>query len=282
MWPFILSDRLLIVALVGRYPAQPANQTRAHPVPPEFFTPEDVFLCAYAVLAAISGCYPPCTGQVTHALSPVRHSVTKDHPKDLLRRFVRLACVRHAASVHPEPGSNSQKKYIMSVQPQEPLVLSCFTVCFRFELRSLPWILLPTSLASGPEISIELNVRGCFVIQLSTFFTELRSALLLLNCKSFYILSHLLVFVKHFFLFVFNQDSKENVFSKTHFFTSLIDVKKSIYGRLFFSKPLLSQATLTFYHMTFLLSSTFYSLLCFCQKKQKRIRRRRDLNPRTA
>ena len=57
----------------------------------------------------------------------------------------------------------------MSVQPQEPLVLSCFTVCFRFELRSLPWILLPTSLASGPEISIELNVRGCFVIQLSTF-----------------------------------------------------------------------------------------------------------------
>ena len=157
----------------------------------------------------------------------------------------------------------------MSVQPQEPLVLSCFTVCFRFELRSLPWILLPTSLASGPEISIELNVRGCFVIQLSTFFTELRSALLLLNCKSFYILSHLLVFVKHFFLFVFNQDSKENVFSKTHFFTSLIDVKKSIYGRLFFSKPLLSQATLIFYHMTFLLSSTFLFSFVFLPKKAK-------------
>src|SRR5699024_589718 len=139
----------------------------------------------------------------------------------------------------------------------------------------LPWILLPTSLASGPEISIELNVRGCFVIQLSTFFTELRSALLLLNCKSFYILSHLLVFVKHFFLFVFNQDSKENVFFKTHFFTSLIDVKKSIYGRLFFSKPLLSQATLILYH-----------ILDKCQEKFAIIkliianqRRRRDLNP---
>ena len=32
--------------------------------------------------------------------SPVRHSSPK--------RCVRLACIRHAASVHPEPGSNSQ------------------------------------------------------------------------------------------------------------------------------------------------------------------------------
>ena len=30
MWPFILSDRLLIVALVGLYPHQLANQTQAH------------------------------------------------------------------------------------------------------------------------------------------------------------------------------------------------------------------------------------------------------------
>ena len=30
MWPFILSDRLLIVALVGLYPRQLANQTQAH------------------------------------------------------------------------------------------------------------------------------------------------------------------------------------------------------------------------------------------------------------
>ena len=27
-------------------------------------------------------------------------------------RLVRLACLRHAASVHPEPGSNSPKKFI--------------------------------------------------------------------------------------------------------------------------------------------------------------------------
>ena len=115
----------------------------------------------------------------------------------------------------------------MSVQPQEPLVLSCFTVCFRFELRSLPWILLPTSLASGPEISIELNVRGCFVIQLSTFFTELRSALLLLNCKSFCILSYHLVFVKNFFsFFVQSRLSREIVLT---FVQKLCSQKQLIY-----------------------------------------------------
>ena len=29
----------------------------------------------------------------------------------LLQEIVRLACLRHAASVHPEPVSNSQKKF---------------------------------------------------------------------------------------------------------------------------------------------------------------------------
>jgi hypothetical protein len=29
-------------------------------------------------------------------------------PLDVLLHLVRLACIRHAASVHPEPGSNSR------------------------------------------------------------------------------------------------------------------------------------------------------------------------------
>ena len=61
-------------------PCQPANQTRAHPVPPEFFTPEDVFLCAYAVLAAVSNCYPPVPGRLPTRYSPVRHSVIRFVP----------------------------------------------------------------------------------------------------------------------------------------------------------------------------------------------------------
>ena len=43
----------------GPLPRQLANQTRIHLTPPEFFTPYHAVLCAYAVLAAVSNCYPP-------------------------------------------------------------------------------------------------------------------------------------------------------------------------------------------------------------------------------
>ncbi len=95
--------------LGGPLPRQPANQTRAHPIPPEFFTLLHAKLCAYAVLAPVSGCYPPGMGQVAHALLTRPPLVSYFTVKTLLSKYksVRLACVRHAASVHPEPGSNS-------------------------------------------------------------------------------------------------------------------------------------------------------------------------------
>ena len=50
--------------------------------------------------------------QVTHALltrPPLSHKQLQS--EEICRKcFVRLACVKHAASVHPEPGSNSHKK----------------------------------------------------------------------------------------------------------------------------------------------------------------------------
>ena len=92
-------------------PCQLANPTRVHLIPPEFFTPYHAVLCAYAVLAAISNCYPPVWGRLPTRYSPVRHSVTKDFIRRICPKcFVRLACVKHAASVHPEPGSNSLNK----------------------------------------------------------------------------------------------------------------------------------------------------------------------------
>ena len=54
-----------------------------------------------ARLWGISVCFQtlsPSLGQINYAL------LTR---APLTLRFVRLACVRHAASVHPEPGSNS-------------------------------------------------------------------------------------------------------------------------------------------------------------------------------
>ena len=67
--------------------------------------------CGPSRLCGISTCFQvlsPCTGQVTHALltrPPLMHPPSgRNLPQNAP---VRLACVRHAASVHPEPGSNS-------------------------------------------------------------------------------------------------------------------------------------------------------------------------------
>ena len=98
-------------------PHQLANQTRVHLTPPEFFTPDHAVLCAYAVLAVISNCCPPVWGRLPTRYSPVRHSVNPASIRKLpLNCFVRLACVKHAASVHPEPGSNSHVKVLIPVK----------------------------------------------------------------------------------------------------------------------------------------------------------------------
>ena len=95
-------------SLGGPLPRQQTNQTRAHPVPPELSRQGHAALPDHAVLAAVSGCCPPARGRLPTRDSPVRHSVIRASSRGNPRgRFVRLACVRHAASVHPEPGSNS-------------------------------------------------------------------------------------------------------------------------------------------------------------------------------
>ena len=59
----------------------------------------------YAVLAKVSLGYSPLEGRLVTCYSPVRH-----YTQGLLPFLVRLACVRHAASVDSEPGSNSRLK----------------------------------------------------------------------------------------------------------------------------------------------------------------------------
>ena len=64
------------------------------------------------VLSGIRPSFPSLSrsaGQITHVLltrSPLEHP----HQKNDAGLSVRLACVKHAASVRPEPGSNSPKK----------------------------------------------------------------------------------------------------------------------------------------------------------------------------
>ena len=112
MWPFTLSGRLRIIALVGRYLTNQLMRRRSihvhtrrcfnmRKMPPSYLSG---FSYRFQQLSRAHG-------QVTYVLltrSPLSLFGSK-LPKD----FVRLACIRHAASVHPEPGSNSLIKCLI-------------------------------------------------------------------------------------------------------------------------------------------------------------------------
>ena len=72
-------------------------------------------------------------GQVTHALltrPPLSHKAFQSE-EIKAECFARLACVRHAASVHPEPGSNSLIKCLFQVMINSRLSKP-FTVLVRW------------------------------------------------------------------------------------------------------------------------------------------------------
>ena len=112
MWPITLSGRLPIVDLVGRYLTNYliGRELTLHRIAP--LTPVP---CGTVVSCGISTTFAvlsPCKGQVAHALltrPPLEHYIFPSNRNLQVRRNVpaRLACVRHAASVRPEPGSNS-------------------------------------------------------------------------------------------------------------------------------------------------------------------------------
>ena len=106
MWPINLSVRLPIVDLVGRYPANYliGRESIFQRIAPLIAKP-----CGSAMSCGISVLFKtlsPSERQVTHALL-TRPPLSSQ--KQAPNCSVRLACVRHAASVRPEPGSNSLK-----------------------------------------------------------------------------------------------------------------------------------------------------------------------------
>ena len=112
MWPITLSGRLPIVDLVGRYLT---NYLIGREPTPYRITPLTPAGCPAVVSCCIRIPFEilsPCRGQVAHALltrPPLEHYIFQSNRNLHVRRNVpaRLACVRHAASVRPEPGSNS-------------------------------------------------------------------------------------------------------------------------------------------------------------------------------
>ena len=104
MWGTFLSEPLLIVALVGRYPAN--KLIRRIPILLLYISfTLDACCEPHIVLGRLSTGYPMDKGRLDTRYSPVRRSpslvASNQHAAP------RLACVKPVASVHPEPGSNS-------------------------------------------------------------------------------------------------------------------------------------------------------------------------------
>ena len=106
MWPSTLSGRLRIIALVGRYPANWLIRRRSIHVHTRRSFNIAKMPCLY--LSGFSRRFHLLSrvhGQVPYVL--LTRSPLSLFKSKLSKDFVRLACIRHAASVHPEPGSNS-------------------------------------------------------------------------------------------------------------------------------------------------------------------------------
>ena len=97
----------------------------------------------YAVLAILSDSYPPLKGRLPTCYSPVRHFTQGRSPF-----LVRLACVRPAANVRSEPGSNSPVNFTNLQLPEEQ------PACCFFAARTLPLTSLAMLASTGSETRI--------------------------------------------------------------------------------------------------------------------------------
>ena len=145
-WPFFILIHPLRPAtdrrLGGPLPHQLANQTRGHLSAHKALISRS---CGPNMLCGISSRFQllsPTGRQVPHALltrSPL-NLASIDRNRFPLSP-VRLACVRHAASVRPEPGSNSQK--IVSIRNGFPIPYksSFRIICLANILKNFRWLL---------------------------------------------------------------------------------------------------------------------------------------------
>ena len=127
LWGAFLSEPLPIVALVGRYPAnqligrEPIRRRRNF----------QYNAMKHRIPSGISRRFhrlSPGNGHVAHALRTLPPVAARTLPP---RAAPRLACVKPAASVHPEPGSNSSL-YIL-------ILLSSIPSCSFKEMTLVSW-----------------------------------------------------------------------------------------------------------------------------------------------
>ena len=217
----------------------------------------------------------PCVRQVIHALltrPPLSHRTIIPEGNQV-KCFVRLACVKHAASVHPEPGSNSHKKFFPfqnqlanfnhSLIPNQKLTFlfsryssnltassSIFLITLEYCFRLL-W--LSSLLFSRTHLNRELLrcsqwiFQGYFTVQLSKFFVcHFRSATFICYHRFLCLSTTFLTFLKLFFkLASFPRQLLDNTIETLHcqhfftyFFTfSQVFLRKNRYCGISIHKP---------------------------------------------
>ena len=108
VWGTTLSGPLPVVGLVGHYRTNYLMGRSPLLTPRKF----PLVLLIHQSLCGISRAF----ARLSPALGQVSYVLRTRSPLSTLLHSVRLACIRHAASVHPEPGSNSPQK--LSVLPR--------------------------------------------------------------------------------------------------------------------------------------------------------------------
>ena len=171
MWPFTLSGRLPIIAMVGLYPAIQLMgrglilQRGLGPFPnPTCVRP------SHPVLSCVSTGYPRLEGRLPTCYSPVRRS--------RIAATARLACLRRAASVRSEPGSNSPslnpgpktgKRFQFQTLPTQQPPGCSPNICLYFSVRII-------ELTGSPHASLETLLQPtAFRQSLQLFFLTFSS-----------------------------------------------------------------------------------------------------------
>ena len=157
-------------------------------------------LWSYAVLAEISLYCPPLEGRLLTCYSPVRHySITVLQIPINLHHLrchwtVRLACLKRAASVHPEPGSNSHIKIWWACSSN--LLFNVITVLFSYvrtiELCLLCLIIKVLIVASLSDVSYNTS----FSLICQHFFQSFFKTFLLPNLASLDALENFLILLQ--------------------------------------------------------------------------------------
>ena len=173
MWGTFLSEPLRIVASVGRYPADWLMRRMPIPVRINPFLRKGCPSRIYAGLARVSPGCPPDRGRLHTCYSPVRRSPAVG--ASTYPAAPRLAGVKPAASVHPEPGSNSPLVFLFfsfSVCLSRPSFFVTFGIYDGIFYRSLFFPFVSLTLLRQLPACLGLTL-SCPVAILSMFSSAL-------------------------------------------------------------------------------------------------------------